>query len=388
MIFIISLSDVYERLKIMLSGTVEGLKQVATYLTQVYKVARDERLSAFTIVVEQVLLYLCHHVDVRTYFTYRLFDPSISWQDKTTYLPSDDTPGVKTMLAMHTPPRYARCFRDKVVFNVMFRDMGLPLARLHAVFNGKTNSVDNVALLNGEAELDAWMRATDVAELAYKPVRGVKGKMILIFAGRAQDDAGTFVTLAGERYDARKLASFSGEDEFFFEERIRPHPVLAELLGETLCCVRVLTMVGLDRQASILGAVFKVQTGSVGVDHLIYGAVGAWVDLESGRLHQGRTRYSLKPTWQIPGTDRSYQGFHLPCWDEVKSLALKAAQGMPNARSIGWDVAISDRGPVLIEGNDDWSMELIQMPAPYGLMRGEFKALCDALREQELRRKQ
>ena len=45
--------------------------------------------------------------------------------------------------------------------------------------------------------------------------------------------------------------------------------------------------------------------------------------------------------------------------------------------------AISDGGPVLIEGNERWSTSLIQMPAPHGLMSGEFKALYEALGESE-----
>ena len=60
-------------------------------------------------------------------------------------------------------------------------------------------------------------------------------------------------------------------------------------------------------------------------------------------------------------------------------MALQAAAAFPWARAIGWDIAISDRGPVLIEGNRTWSPSLIQMPAPHGLITGEFRALCDAL---------
>ena len=64
---------------------------------------------------------------------------------------------------------------------------------------------------------------------------------------------------------------------------------------------------------------------------------------------------------------------------EVKQVALAAAAGFPWARAIGWDIAISDRGPILIEGNERWSPSLIQIPAPQGLMHGELKALYDRL---------
>jgi hypothetical protein len=38
---------------------------------------------------------------------------------------------------------------------------------------------------------------------------------------------------------------------------------------------------------------------------------------------------------------------------------------------------------VLVEGNERWSTSPLQMPAPHGLMTGEFKALYKALSEGE-----
>jgi hypothetical protein len=112
---------------------------------------------------------------------------------------------------------------------------------------------------------------------------------------------------------------------------------------------------------------------------LSHGAIGSWVDLESGTLGPGRTRHELGYTSVIPGTDKIFVGSKLPHWAEVRDVALQAARVFPWARSIGWDIAISDRGPVLIEGNAEWSTSLLQIPAPRGLMTGEFKSLCDTL---------
>jgi hypothetical protein len=83
----------------------------------------------------------------------------------------------------------------------------------------------------------------------------------------------------------------------------------------------------------------------------------------------------------IPGTDRPFVGFQLPDWSDTKDLALKAAAAFPWARAIGWDIGLSDRGPILIEGNERWSPSLIQMPSDRGLLTGEFKALCDDLKK-------
>jgi hypothetical protein len=359
--------------------------------------------------MEQGLLYSYHGVDARSYFTYRLFDTRLSWADKTSYLPSDKSKGIQALFALHTPQKYWDLYRNKLTFSVIFSP--LPMAPVVAVFKPYHDILaqveamaeepvqrmiaawkryidpSQVPALTSVATLDEWMRTTPDVELALKPVYGSHGKKVLVFAKRAEDDPGTFLTLNGDRYNAARLSALAGNAPMMFQKRIRQHHAITELLGETLCCVRVVTMIPLDGQARILGAVFKVQASAVGVDHLIYGAVGSWVDLETGRLNKGRTRYSLDYTWQIPGSDRSFEGFHLPCWEEVKSMALLAAESLPDARSVGWDIGISETGPVFVEGNDYWSVELLQMPAPHGLMRGDFKALCDELKRQDAAKK-
>jgi hypothetical protein len=226
-----------------------------------------------------------------------------------------------------------------------------------------------------------------------KPVEGIQGHKILVFAGPAHDEEGVFETLAGERYDAagiiahvaggatHLLAENPGADPYAFlvEERLHPHPQLAEFIGPTLCTVRVQTLVARNGLPRILAAVFKLQPGTSGVDHLIYGAVGCWVDLETGKLGRGRSRLHDEYVTTIPETDRSFLGFQLPLWEETCALALEAAAAFPWARCIGWDIGLSDRGPIIVEGNERWSPSLIQMPAPQGLYTGELKALVEEL---------
>jgi hypothetical protein len=144
----------------------------------------------------------------------------------------------------------------------------------------------------------------------------------------------------------------------------------------------VQTIIARNARPQVIAAVFKLQPGTVGVDQLVHGAVGCWVDLDSGRLGRGRTRSDRADTFVIPGTDRTFAGFELPDWSATRDLALRAAAAFPWARSIGWDIGITDHGPVLIEGNERWSPSLIQMPAPRGLLRGELKELCEALAHQ------
>ena len=93
------------------------------------------------------------------------------------------------------------------------------------------------------------------------------------------------------------------------------------------------------------------------------GGIAAAVDVSSGRLGPA---ISLKATadWLVehPVTGAVIAGRILPCWREAAALACAAHSAfLPNSL-IGWDVALLDEGPCLIEGNKGPCVNLIQVP--------------------------
>lgn len=357
-------------------------------------VAAQNGVSTFHILRDLAMLNATRSIGLRPYFQYRLFDPTLSFDEKRRYLP--DTPWANAQLwSRFTPEQYGSLYANKLIFNRFFSAVGLPVAKIFGIYDPLVGRTGDGGSLRSAADLRNWLPGVAHEGFVFKAIEGVRGHSILVFEGPSAEESGKFATLAGDLYDAEGLVAFandttllkrhrpySNRGAFLLEERIRPHPTLAEFIGPTLCSVRFQTIIAVDGTAKIIAAVFKLQPKPVGVDHLIYGAVGCWVDLDSGALVTGRTRDGLGDTYLIPGTERSFIGFRLPDWENAKDLALRAAAAFPWARSIGWDVAISGNGPVLIEGNEEWSPSLIQMPAPYGLMTGDFAELYHALRHK------
>jgi hypothetical protein len=367
-----------------------GIRWLVKLTRDIRTASGEDGVGVAAIARDLVALNLHNQLGVRAYFQYRLFDRSIPPEQKRDYLP-DSKWATDRLWSLLNPVQYRLPFRNKLIFNRVFGGRGLPLARVLGVYDPRVGHTVEGRRLRNAADLRQWLQQAPDDGFVFKALWGVEGYQVLVLACRTADDRGTFQTLSGERFDADRLVGFARKTEdlerkgvlepqaYLIEERVRPHPGLAELVGPTLCCVRVVTFIGTNGAPAILGAVYKMQPKPLGVDHLSYGAIGSWVDLETGRLGQGRTRHELGYTSVIPGTDKAFVGFELPHWTEVKDVALKAARVFPWARSIGWDIAISDRGPVLIEGNAEWSTSLLQIPAPHGLMTGEFKLLRDTL---------
>jgi hypothetical protein len=79
-----------------------------------------------------------------------------------------------------------------------------------------------------------------------------------------------------------------------------------------------------------------------------------------------------------PATGARIAGRILPCWPETVAMVTKAANLFPDRTMIGFDVAITDRGPVIIEGNVQQSSEMVQRThdLPVGQQRlGELLAM-------------
>jgi putative polysaccharide biosynthesis protein len=359
------------------------------------RAVKDQRgLSTFGVLAEQLRLYRQYDLDQYAYYWYRLFERDKPLEEKIHYLP-DSVEANARLWSLLTPDHYRCLYDNKLVFNRFFGALGFPVARVYGVYDPEVGSSSEGESLRTVEDLRRWLVRHSSNGFVFKPVEGIQGHRILVFTGPAvEPEQGEAVTLSGERYDARALAEFARETSllqehnpgsnpvpFLLEQRLVPHLRLKEFIGPTLCSVRVQTIISREGRPRILAAVFKLQPGTVGVDQLVHGAVGCWVDLDSGRLGRGRTRSGREDTSVIPGTDRPFTGFELPDWPEVKDLALRAAAAFPWARAIGWDIAITDNGPVLIEGNERWSPSLIQMPAPAGLMRGELEELKESLEQ-------
>jgi hypothetical protein len=107
----------------------------------------------------------------------------------------------------------------------------------------------------------------------------------------------------------------------------------------------------------VLAAFFRSVVGSNWTDNHVHGVTGNLiVDLDH------RTGAMLKAQRETPGegyvevtrhpdTGRVLAGEHIPMWDEVLDLVRRSARAVAPVRTVGWDVAVTPTGPVLVEGN-------------------------------------
>jgi hypothetical protein len=182
-------------------------------------------------------------------------------------------------------------------------------------------------------------------------VRYAEGKHI-VESGAALDH-GAFIAYLERR---------SKEESILVQPRITNHPGLADLAEVALMRIRAITC--LDTAGTpvlthaVLSNLCKLETNwPTDIEF------GAAIDLETGSL--GPVTGDKAEMWLNWGEDHPMTGARMrgrtvPCWDQVRSIALAAHAACKDRLLVGWDIAVGPNGAVLLEGNSYPDVDFLQ----------------------------
>jgi hypothetical protein len=256
---------------------------------------------------------------------------------------------------------------DKLVFCSLCEAWGLPSPALRAIFtpDGRRhgNRIPTLATLD---DVRAFLAASaHLLPLFVKPVHALTG---LGGAGiAAYDAARDRVTLINgkEATLEETIRPHAHNDRYWpsaslFQDLLRPHPEIATRCGPRLCTARIAVLIEKDGP-TVLHALFRVATGDNMVDNLRYGVLGnscGPVEVATGRVLRqdvwvdGRE----KTVTHHPDTGAPISDFLLPDWEAGLALCKRAALCFGGFRLQGWDLAFTDRGPMLVELNSPFDI--------------------------------
>ncbi len=209
--------------------------------------------------------------------------------------------------------------------------------------------------LEKDKEKGEQLLANPSGKVVLKPSDGQCGKGIEVW--EAND-----LTPQSLIYRMRKTGNDMAED--FVEQ----HDRLNALSPSGLNTVRIITQLDREDIVHILGARLRISVDSP-VDNLAAGNLVAAIDLESGIVNSPGVYSDITKKEEAvhPVTGERITGFEIPYWLESLQLVQEAALTDTGNRSIGWDVAVTNEGAELIEGNHDWCKLVWQLPVKKGL---------------------
>lgn len=285
---------------------------------------------------------LRHNIPPLEFFAYRMPDaPEIS---PSAWLVQTEVPRVAVALA---EPQAKRIANDKHLFWLFCCEQGLPAIPTIAV-SSQPIGVPKPA----------------TGQLIVKPRLGSNGRGLELWESlEGEYRRRSFAPEVNRSYDWAGLCGYIAArqkaegEEFLLQRYLRLHPELRRVVKEGMPAARLVTGLSPDGIVTLISASFaRPDPGRIKSN----GGAHRAVDLDSGRLDPPRAGqyHSIFPDSDLA---KDLDGLVLPDWSRAREIVLAAHRAFPaRAVLLGWDVAFTDEGPVLIETNLGVSLFLEQ----------------------------
>jgi len=280
---------------------------------------------------------------------------------------------------LNTPDHWGIA-KDKPMFQLLMDRMGFDQPELVAVYDSGGRTVPGTPCFADLPAFGDFLRGCSDYPLFVKPSDGFGGHGSF---GLASYDASsdTFVQKNGEPLAAADLWQAIGRQQCYVVQKdLGTNPALADIVGKAISTLRVVTTLSRRHGPRVFRVTWRLPSGGNVIDN--FWRVGNYVaqlDLPSGEI------YSV-----VESTDNGYVnrtsahpvgarllGTVPPDFRRAVDLAMEAAPVFPMFSYQAWDIALTDRGPMILELNHNGDIELLQVGARRGILEGLFKELLE-----------
>ncbi len=274
---------------------------------------------------------------------------------------------------------------NKLLFYQHCVKIGLPVIPVLCVISNEDYwHVDCAKIVTSVEE---WQRLVPILpnELFIKPILGSSG--IGSFAVFKEGSNFRFANWNGSIEDIFDylLVRIKPGRGFVVQPRMKTHPALSGIVSpQGLSTIRIATL-RRNGKSQIIMACFKLIRGDNMHDNFSKGMSNnliAPINIETGELKPAWG--SLMSDWPKmvqwifhPDSGKKIEGFILPHWHEIAELALHAQESLPLLHTIGWDIALSDEGILIVEANTAYDAASFQLFEKRGL-KSEFQKLFNS----------
>ena len=173
-----------------------------------------------------------------------------------------------------------------------------------------------------------------------KPISNYGGKGIHI------------VSVDNQQGSINLFEDFKASGTVVLEELVEQAPDMAAFYPGSVNTIRIVTFYYKGRLTKICAVLRMGRKGSE-VDNATYGGIYAPIDMEHGIIYTYAESYVGEKYAFHPDTGTQILGAKIPKWDELNSLMEELVKIVPEQNMIGWDMALTSKGWIMIEANHD-----------------------------------
>jgi hypothetical protein len=259
-------------------------------------------------------------------------------------------------LELLNPLKYLSLARNKFVAHKMLENTGIRTSELYCYYQPEARYAENPECAGDLAGVLRILKGRGVQSCVIKTTESSHGDNVWVIKNIEYQDKEAILT----RFDGQQLtlSSVLGDEALVFESVVHQTEQFAAFNASSVNTVRFMTALYPDGSAKVIATFIKIGRAGRCVDNAGGGGnVDVCVDVATGEI-----RYAIQfDGWHHvqdinchPDSGSPLNGVVIENWEDVKAEVIRFQQAFPYCKVAGWDIAITDEGPVVIEVNDFW----------------------------------
>ena len=222
------------------------------------------------------------------------------------------------------------------------------------------NDKEHIALFNDKLQFNKIFKDylgrdfLDISESSFEDFKAFCKDKNVFFCKPADSCSGKGIYKnihIDENTDLKEVYDYLKENKLFVEGSIVQHPEMAKLNPTSINTVRVTTLLDKNDEAHVMYALQRIGIAGMSVDNVGSGGIYTVLSQEGEIINPCWSDKTITTYTKHPSSDMNLIGFRVPYFKQALELCKKAAQVEKHIRYVGWDIAISDKGPLIVEGN-------------------------------------
>lgn len=301
-----------------------NFKQMFEKIAAINKKTKKSKIYILFDMISCAFLYQAGYMD---YYIFEMYN--VPRKNRSTYL----TRGINNRnIKMYNQKEYMHIFGNKDEFYKIYNEF---IGRKYVDIS--TSDKEDVLSFIAKNEL-----------FIGKPRGGSCGKGIVkIHKNEFENEEAIYVYLKQNSID-------------LLEEYIVQHDEMNRISKDSVNTIRIISFLK-DNCPKIVCAYFRIGNGKF-VDNFNSGGMVVPVNVKNGKIEHMAIDKAGNIYENHPVTNTKIMGFEIPMWEECLELVKKAAVITPFVRLVGWDISVTNTGPVIVEANAFPGHDIYQLP--------------------------
>lgn len=336
---------------------------------------KDPNKKSFFLIIKEIFVLIIKKKEIPYYYFKYLYRKDV--KNYLDYLSTGEVNAIGSSPLLHKPA-YSSLLENKLFFALLCEKSPLNIPKLISYNLGNTFYHNNcIKQIYSKSELLNFFEhvfTEDKLEgLFFRPPSEYGGE-------------GCFkLSRAGLKNELDDIFDSIINGYYIHTEIIKQHSDINKIHDKSVSTLRIISLITSENHPEIISAFMRFGVGNSVVDNSSSGGFFVGINMNDGTLKkEGHylLDYGGKVVYEHPNSNFKFEGFKVPYFKEACEEVLKGIELIPD-KFIGWDVAITPSGPVIVEANT--TPHLLSVEMGYGglLQNQHIKNLLEELKKQK-----